>query len=140
MTQTLNVEYQELIARADEIEQSLPAIPSTNPAGPCTLSFVNDAATQIALSADSLRLYLKACEREWRTLAKSLRNAAKAYEEVDEGAAEDINNVDSNTSGSAGTRSADGKSNVTLLGGGCEDETPWVPPPPPPPPPPFQYP
>jgi hypothetical protein len=37
-------------------------------------------------------------------------------------------------------RSADGDSTVSLLGGGCEDETPWVPPPPPPPPPPFEYP
>ncbi|MCV7117900.1 hypothetical protein H7I93_11890 [Mycobacterium nebraskense] len=84
MPETLKVEYEELMARANEIEAALPPIPATNPAGPCALSFVTDAATQLALSADSMRLYLRACEREWKALAKSLRNAAKAYEEVDE--------------------------------------------------------
>jgi ESX-1 secreted protein B PE domain len=141
MTQTLNVEYDELMRRADEIERPLPAIPSTNPPGPCALSFVNDAATQLALSADSMRLYLRACEREWRTLAKSLRNAAKAYEKVDEEAGDAIDNVDNGSSASAVTLMSGGEnSSVSMLGGGCEDETPWVPPPPPPPPPPFQYP
>ena len=37
-----------------------------------------------------MRLYLRGCEREWKSLAKSLRDAAKAYEEVDEGAADAI--------------------------------------------------
>ncbi|MEE6135561.1 hypothetical protein SKC41_04345 [Mycobacterium sp. 050128] len=83
MTQTLNVEYQELMARADEIEQPPPPIPSTNPSPPCEISFVKDAATQLALNADTMRLYLTSCEREWQRLAKSLRDAAKAYEEVD---------------------------------------------------------
>src|ERR1700729_3097274 len=90
MTQSLDVEYQELMGRPDEIEAPWPKLPIGNPQAPCNLSFVLDAAVQIALNADSLRLYIQACEREWRSLAKSLRNAAKAYEEVDEGAAEDI--------------------------------------------------
>jgi ESX-1 secreted protein B PE domain len=90
--QTLDVEYAELMARANEIEQPLPRIPSTNPSAPCALAIANDAVTQLVLSADSIRLYLKGCEREWKTLAKSLRKAAKAYEEVDEGAADGINN------------------------------------------------
>lgn len=94
MTQprTLNVEYAELIGRAHEIEELLPPIPSANPQAPCALSMASDAVTQLGLSADSIRLYLKGCEREWKTLAKSLRNAAKAYEEIDEGAADAINN------------------------------------------------
>ncbi|MEE3066969.1 MAG: hypothetical protein VYA67_24055 [Actinomycetota bacterium] len=90
--QTLNVEYAELIARAHEIEELLPPIPSTNPQAPCALSMASDAVTQLGLSADSIRLYLKGCEREWKTLAKTLRSAAKAYEEIDEGAADAINN------------------------------------------------
>jgi hypothetical protein len=90
MTQTVNVEYEELMARAAEIEQPLPTIPSTNPQGPCNLPFVNDAAGQLAINADSVRTYLKACEREWKHLAESLRNAAKAYQAVDENAADAI--------------------------------------------------
>src|ERR1700761_5003963 len=90
MTQALNVEYQELMARADEIEAPLPKLPVGNPQAPCSLSFVRDSAVQIAINADTLRLYIQACEREWKQLAKSLRTAAKAYEKVDEEAGEDI--------------------------------------------------
>lgn len=93
MTQTLSVEYEELMARADEIERPLPSIPSTNPRPPCEISFVKDAATQLALNADTMRLYLKTCEREWQRLAKALRDAAKAYEEADEGSADALNKV-----------------------------------------------
>jgi hypothetical protein len=117
MTQALNVEYQELMARAAEIEAPLPALPIGNPQSPCALSFVRDTAVQIAINADSLRLYIRACEREWRTLATSLRNAAKAYEEVDEAAAENIDavNMDGSTSGAAaGLVSADGIDDMSL--------------------------
>ncbi|OBA61399.1 hypothetical protein A5647_11365 [Mycobacterium sp. 1100029.7] len=138
MTQTVNVEYQELMARADEIEAPLPALPAGNPQAPCGLSFVRDAAVQIAINADSLRLYIRAVQREWNSLAKSLRNAAKAYEEVDEGAADDINAVSMDgTSGSSGASLAAAKDDVSML---CDPDEPWSPPPPPPPPPPFQYP
>ncbi len=131
MAQTLKVEYEELIARAEEIEAALPLIPSTNPAGPCLLSFVNDAATQLALSADSLRLYLRACEREWKALAKSLRNAAKAYEEVDEESAEGINAVNGGSSAS-GVTPGSGNGQMTING---DPDDGYLPPPPPPPPP-----
>jgi hypothetical protein len=105
MTQTVNVEYQELMARADEIEAALPPMPQGNPQAPCNLSFVRDAAIQIAINADSLRLYIRACLREWSSLADSLRNAAKAYEEADEGAADDIDaiNMDGTKSGPSGS-------------------------------------
>jgi hypothetical protein len=139
MTQALNVEYQELMARADEIEAPLPRLPVGNPQAPCSLSFVRDAAVQIAINADSLRLYIQACQREWRSLAKSLRNAAKAYEEVDEGAADDINaiNMDGTSGAPVGQLSAAGNDQMSLL---CDPD--YIPPPPPlpPPPPPFQYP
>jgi hypothetical protein len=117
-SQTLNVEYDELMARADEIERPLPAIPSTNPPAPCAFSYATDAVAQLAFSADSIRLYLKGCEREWKTLAKSLRNAAKAYEEVDEGAADDIDNEGPASGGTPG-----------VVGGPAEDPA-WSPPPP----------
>ncbi|SOX56700.1 ESX-1 secretion-associated protein EspB [Mycobacterium ahvazicum] len=115
MTQTVNVEYQELMARADEIEAPLPKMPAGNPQAPCALSFVRDSAVQIAINADSLRLYVQACQREWSSLAKSLRNAAKAYEEADEGAADDINaiNMDGTSGGSSAKVSANDK--VSLM-------------------------
>lgn len=141
MPQTLNVEYEELMARADEIERPLPPVPATNPPGPCPLSFVNNAATQIALSAESMRLYLKACEREWRTLAKSLRNAAKAYEEVEEGGAEEIDAVSFDGSGPGG-RSVPGGADggVSALCDPDEDFGGGFRPPPVITPPPFEYP
>jgi hypothetical protein len=140
MTQTVNVEYQELMSRADEIEAALPPMPQGNPQAPCNLSFVRDAAVQIAINADSLRLYIRACQREWSSLAKSLRNAAKAYEEADEGAADDINaiNTDGTTSGTSGSSAkVAADNNVALM---CDPDYIPAPPPPPPPPPPFQYP
>ncbi|OBA75047.1 hypothetical protein A5641_26195 [Mycobacterium sp. 1554424.7] len=120
MTQALKVEYQELMARADELEQPLPTVPSTNPQGPCNLSFIHDAAARLALSADTLRMYLKGCEREWKSLAKSLRNAAKAYEEVETQAAEAIRESMSGGSSTTGVAAA----SVTA------DDEPWTPPPP----------
>ncbi|OBI18140.1 hypothetical protein [Mycobacterium sp. E2497] len=130
MTQTLNVEYQELIARADELEQPLPTVPSTNPSGPCNLSFIHDTAARLALTADTFRTYLKGCEREWKALAKSLRNAAKAYEEVDTGAAEDINKILTDGAPAAGIAPA-------KL---AAEEEPWTPPGPAAAAAPFEYP
>ena len=137
MTQTMNVEYQELMARADEIEAPLPALPIGNPQAPCGLSFVRDAAVQIAINADSLRLYIQACQREWKSLAKSLRNAAKAYEEVDEEAAEDINAINMDGTSGASAKMVSGDDQMSLM---CDPDYIPAPPPPPPPPPPFEYP
>ncbi|OBG61131.1 hypothetical protein [Mycobacterium sp. E3339] len=133
----LKVEYEELLQRADEIEAPLPPVPATNPPPPCALSFVNDAATQLALSADAMRLYLKTCEREWKALAKSLRNAAKAYEEVDEGAAASIDAIGTNGSSSASGAAAGADGELSAL----QDES-WARDPLPPlkPPPTFEYP
>jgi hypothetical protein len=129
MTQTLNVEYEELLTRAAELERPLPTVPSTNPQGPCNLSFINDTAARLALTADTLRMYLQGCHREWKTLATSLRNAAKAYEEVDASAAEDIDKFlnDGSTAG------------VTAPSLAADDE-PWLAPAPAASAPPFEYP
>ncbi len=137
MTQTMNVEYQELMARADEIEAPLPTLPIGNPQAPCGLSFVRDAAVQIAINADSLRLYIQACQREWKSLAKSLRNAAKAYEEVDEGAADDINAINMDGTSGSSAKMVSGEDTMSML---CDPDYIPAPPPPPPPPPPFEYP
>jgi uncharacterized protein YukE len=137
MTQTMNVEYQELMARADEIEAPLPALPIGNPQAPCGLSFVRDAAVQIAINADSLRLYIQACQREWKSLAKSLRNAAKAYEEVDEEAAEDINAINMDGTSGVSAKMVSGDDKMSLM---CDPDYIPAPLPPPPPPPPFEYP
>jgi ESX-1 secreted protein B PE domain len=90
--QTLNVEYDELTARADELEARVPEPPSSDPEAPCRLPVALEAARTLKLSADNMRLYLPTGERERRRLAESLRNAAKAYEEVDGGAAEAMTN------------------------------------------------
>lgn len=122
--QTLNVEYAGLIARANEIEELLPPIPATNPQPPCALARASDAVTQLGISADAIRLYLRGCEREWKALAKSLRKAAKAYEEVDEGAADAITNETPNA--------LDGNGQISALD---DSDMPWDPPAPLPAPP-----
>ncbi|OBF13459.1 hypothetical protein A5730_02800 [Mycobacterium sp. ACS4054] len=120
MTQTLNVEYQELLARAAEIEQPLPPVPSTNPPGPCGLTFVTDAAARLALNADNVRMYLKGLEREWKALAKSLRNAAKAYEQVETEGAEAI----------ASTMNSGSSASTVAPAVVVAEEEPWTAPPP----------
>jgi hypothetical protein len=91
MTQPeLKVELEELLARAKELEEPIPGMPTDNPLPPCDLALAEAAAKQLGLSADSMRLYLEAGERERLRLAESLINAAKAFEEYDEAAAEAI--------------------------------------------------
>jgi hypothetical protein len=100
MTQTLtvNVEYEELMTRADEVEAPILGVPTENPAAPCALAMITTAAAQLEMSADNLRTYLFAGERERRRLAESLRNAAKAYEQVDEVAAQAVKTGDGSVS------------------------------------------
>ncbi|MEE6139578.1 secretion protein EspB [Mycobacterium sp. 050128] len=92
MTKTLNVEHAELIARAGELDAPIPGVPSENGQAPCALELATRAAQQLAFSADNMRIYLHAGEREHARLAQSLRNAAKAYEDIDELAADALNN------------------------------------------------
>ncbi|OCB22703.1 hypothetical protein A5674_25330 [Mycobacterium malmoense] len=138
MTQTLNVEYDELMQRAAELEEPLPPPPAGDPQPTSALPIAIGAATQLAMSATTIREYLGYCEREYKRLAKSLRNAAKAYEEVDEEAAQSINNT---LSGPGATGVAAGNGQMMI---NCDPDEDWgmdLPKPsPPPPPPPFEYP
>lgn len=104
MTQamTLNVEYQELMDRADELEFPLPAQPFECPQAPSALAHATGAAEQLWRSVTDMRNYMITGQREWAILAESLRNAAKAYEEVDEGAAESIATGSSMSGATAG--------------------------------------
>ena len=81
--------------------------------------FIKDAAARLALNADTIRMYLKGCEREWRNLAKSLRNAAKAYEEVDKGAAEAINPNEDRFFRDGGGGGFGGRGRRTLVSARC---------------------
>ncbi|BBY03388.1 EspB family ESX-1 secretion system-associated protein [Mycobacterium seoulense] len=138
MTQTLKVEYDELMRRAAELEEPLPTPPPGDPLPTSALSIAVGAATQLAMSANTIRQYLGYCEREYKRLAKSLRNAAKAYEEVDEEAAQSIDNT---VSGSGTTGGVAGTEQMII---NCDPDEDWgldLPKPaPPPPPPPFEYP
>lgn len=92
MTKTMNVEYAELMARADELEAPIPGVPDDNAQAPCALEVATRAAQQLAFSADNMRIYLQAGAREYGRLARSLRNAATAYQETDETAADALDN------------------------------------------------
>ncbi|WAC92551.1 PPE domain-containing protein [Mycobacterium sp. Aquia_213] len=81
---TFSVEVTELLARATELEAPIPGVPTEIPQPPCALAMVKNAAAQLVLSADNLRLFLMAGEQERKRLAESLRNAAKAYEGTDD--------------------------------------------------------
>ncbi len=90
----VNLEYDEIIARAELLEQPIPDPPSENPNPPSRLAMAIQAAADLGFSADNMRYYLDQGRKERENLAESLRNAAKAYEEADEQAAEAVDNTD----------------------------------------------
>lgn len=92
MAEMLKVEYEELIARAAELEVPLPTPPQQNPQPPCAISFTVDSGTQLDYSASAIRESIKRAEQEYLVLAESLRNAALAYEEADQAAADALTN------------------------------------------------
>ena len=87
MTQSMSVEYDELMARADLLDQPMPKLPQVVPQPPCPFVFVEATAGRLDWNAAEMRRCLEDGEREWKNLATSLRNAAKAYETVDEASA-----------------------------------------------------
>lgn len=93
MTQTLTVEYDELIRRAALLEEPIPNLPAfVTPTAPCALHELVQANDLLGWSVITVRDYLVGtAQREWRSLATSLRNAAKAYEQADEEGAESLN-------------------------------------------------
>jgi hypothetical protein len=97
MAGMLKVEYDELMARAAELEVPLPAPPQQNPQSPCNISFVVDSRTQLDYSASAIRESVKRAEQEYQILADSLRNAALAYEQADQAAADALSNESTGT-------------------------------------------
>ena len=134
-SQTLSVEGQELLDRATEIEAPIPAVPTEVLAAPCALPNVLDGHGILVYGNDAILRRLTQFQNERSKLATSLRNAAKAYEEVDEGAAESIDGaaaaIDGGGSGSSpSAASVDGDSMSAF----CDpdpDEIYYPPPPPP---------
>src|ERR1700753_3126930 len=91
------VEYQELLARAAELEQPIVdsrgrGAPALRPQPPCALPIMVRAAADLDLSAENLRYSLQAFATTRQKLAEALRNASRAYLLADSGAAEAINN------------------------------------------------
>ncbi|OSC39275.1 type VII secretion system ESX-1 target EspB [Mycobacterium decipiens] len=86
-SQTVTVDQQEILNRANEVEAPMADPPSDVPMTPCDLTAAKNAAQQLVLSAENMREYLVAGAKERQRLATSLRNAAKAYGDVDEEAA-----------------------------------------------------
>ncbi|SOX55069.1 ESX-1 secretion-associated protein EspB [Mycobacterium ahvazicum] len=106
MAEMLKVEYDELMARAAELEVPLPIPPQQNARPPCAISFVEDSGTQLDYSAAAIRESIKRAEQEYLILAESLRNAALAYEEADQAAADALTAGSSTTPESASTPAA----------------------------------
>lgn len=82
--QTVSVDQQEILSRADEVEAPMSVPPTDVPVAPSGLTTAINATEQIKLNADNIRSFLESGARERARLAASLRNAAKAYGEVDE--------------------------------------------------------
>lgn len=77
-SQTVTVDQQEILNRANEVEAPMADPPTDVPITPCELTAAKNAAQQLVLSADNMREYLAAGAKERQRLATSLRNAAKA--------------------------------------------------------------
>jgi hypothetical protein len=93
---TLNVEKEELIARAGELQSPIPDLPKNGftdyPEAPCALDMITGAASTMRLSARTMVSYLQTGETYQQHLAEQLLNAAKYYADTDGGAAEAIAN------------------------------------------------
>ncbi|WAC90482.1 PPE domain-containing protein [Mycobacterium sp. Aquia_213] len=90
----MKVEYEELMARAALLERPIGSgVPSEIPQPPCTLAIVLKAAKALQDGSEDMRKYLTEFDTVRLALAQSLRNAAKAYRQVDEDAAHAVSNL-----------------------------------------------
>lgn len=126
--QTLTVDQQEILARANEVETPMAEPPADVPVAPCGLTAAKNAAQQLVLSAQNMRDYLAAGARERTRLATSLRNAAKAYGEVDDEAATALDNdggtvAPESAGGAGGDSSAGLQDTPTVAAAGEPDFT-----------------
>lgn len=106
----MNMEYLELMSRADELEAPLADPPSTYPTAPCQLEMTTKSAETLAQSVDEMMIHLKLAADQRAKLATSLRNAAKAYDKTDEDAAKavaDGGSVSAEAPGSGGAGEGD---------------------------------
>jgi hypothetical protein len=113
MAEMLKVEYDELMARAAELEVPLPAAPVEYAQTPCVLSFIVAAGAQLGYNNSAVGQSLELAEQEYISLAESLRNAALAYEEADQAVADSINNEASQAS--LTSRSVSGKRGASAM-------------------------
>jgi len=115
-TPKMQVEGQELLDRAEELEAPKPYLPSEadNPVPPCELAMATKAAQTLARNADTMRLFLTTGTKRLQTLAESLRVAARAYEEVDLEAAAAMNSRGRFVSSAALGRPDDGADELAL--------------------------
>lgn len=90
--QSVQVDPQEILSRASEVEAPMAVPPTDVPAAPNGLTIAINATEQIKLNAENMRMFLETGVRERARLAASLRNAAKQYGAVDEESAEALNN------------------------------------------------
>lgn len=123
--QTVTVDQQEILSRADEVEAPMATPPNNVPAAPCGLTAAKNAATQLSLSAGNMVDFLAAGNRERQRLATSLRNAAKAYGDVDEEGGQALNNdggeVAGESAGGAGGDSSAGLNDTAQVSGAGDD-------------------
>ncbi|MDT5140185.1 MAG: hypothetical protein QOD58_4447 [Mycobacterium sp.] len=89
---TMTVDQQEIMARATEVEAAMAVPPTDVPVAPSALTSAVNATEQIKLNAENIRTFLEAGGRERSRLATSLRNAARAYGDVDEEGAAALDN------------------------------------------------
>ncbi|OBI86366.1 EspB family ESX-1 secretion system-associated protein [Mycobacterium asiaticum] len=90
--QTVKVDQQEILSRANEVEAPMAAPPTDVPVAPSEITTAVNATEQIKLNAENMRMFLDVGARERTRLATSLRNAAKAYGDVDEEGAAALDN------------------------------------------------
>jgi hypothetical protein len=98
----MNVQYMELLTRAKEVEAPLDEPPKEDPGPPCDLWFVTKPTKALADTAANIRQYLDYGRLERQKLAESLRNAARAYAEVDEDAKQAIDTDNGSVLGGEG--------------------------------------
>lgn len=76
-SQTVTVDQQEILNRANEVEAPMADPPTDVPITPCELTAAKNAAQQLVLSADNMREYLAAGAKERQRCATRPRRMAR---------------------------------------------------------------
>ncbi|OBK13739.1 PPE domain-containing protein [Mycobacterium asiaticum] len=90
--QSVKVDQQEILSRATEVEAPMATPPTDVPVAPSGITTAINATEQIKLNAENMQMFLEVGARERTRLATSLRNAARAYGDVDEEGAAALDN------------------------------------------------